>query len=343
MLPQPSRPLDKAPLGSESVTIMQPNERKFWYLSAAMLLLLLVLTLFSLIHHDFSARQDESRRKIGAIYMTRSNPFYEIIDEEIRAAVENHGDVLLSRDPALSVERQTQEVRDLIDEGVSLIFLNPVDWQKMGPALEIAHAAHVPVITIDTNVQDSELVAATVESDNYAAGRSCAEHLLAHADHANILVLKHSEARSAADRVQGFRDAIAGHDGFVIVDEAECQGQLELAMPVMQEMLERHPEATAIMALNDPSALGAMAALEATGRMGTVRVYGVDGVPETKELIASGHQLVTAAQSPRSIGRDAAAAAYEILAGRTPDRHIVLPTRLLTSENIGEVDVHAWE
>ena len=322
---------------------MWKRETVFWCLSGVTFLFLFLFGLSALLTHDFSAHQDESRRKIGAIYMTRSNPFYEIIDEEIRTAVENRGDILLSRDPALSVERQTQEVKELIDEGVSLIFLNPVDWQKMGPALALAHAARVPVITIDTNVQDSTLVAATVESDNYAAGKSCAEHLLAHADHANILLLKHSEARSAVDRIQGFCDTLAGHDGFVIVDEAECQGQLEIAMPVTQEMLARHPETTVIMALNDPTALGVMAALEATGRAGSVTVYGVDGVPEVKELIASGHPMITAAQSPRSIGRDAAAAAYEILEGGTPERHIVLPTRLISAENIGEVDVHAWE
>lgn len=322
---------------------MKPNERNFWYLAIVSFLLLFSLAISSLAKQDLSAHQNEFRRKIGAIYMTRSNPFYEIIDEEIRTAVENHGDVLLSRDPALSVERQTAEVKELIDEGVSLIFLNPVDWQKMGPALALAHDAHVPVITIDTNVQDSALVAATVESDNYAAGVSCAEHLLAHADHANILLLKHSEARSAVDRIQGFCDTIAGHPGFAIVGEAECQGQLELAMPAAEELLAAHPETTTIMALNDPSALGVMAALASTGRMDDITVYGVDGVPEVKELIASGHHLVTAAQSPRSIGRDAAAAAYELLDGGTPDRHIVLPTRLITPENIGEVDVNAWE
>ena len=322
---------------------MKSRERNFWYLATVAVLLLAAYAVNSLAHYDFSARQTESRRKIGAIYMTRSNPFYEIIDEEIRTAVENHGDVLLSRDPALSVERQTAEVKELIDEGVALIFLNPVDWQKMGPALELAHAAHVPVITIDTNVQDATLVAATVESDNYAAGVSCAEHLLAHADHANILLLKHSEARSAVDRIQGFCETMAGHEGFTIVGEAECQGQLELAMPATQKLLAAHPETTAIMALNDPTALGVMAALESAGRADDVTVYGVDGVPEVKELIASGHHLITAAQSPRSIGRDAAAAAYEILEGTTPDRHIVLPTRLITPDNIGEVDVNAWE
>ena len=166
---------------------MKRRVRSFWWLFIAVLVFCGVWAGQALLHHDFSARQDESRRKIGAIYMTRSNPFYEIIDEEIRTAVENHGDVLLSRDPALSVERQTAEVKELIDEGVVLIFLNPVDWQKMGPALALAQEAHVPVITIDTNVQDGALVAATVESDNYAAGVRCAEHLLSHADHANIL------------------------------------------------------------------------------------------------------------------------------------------------------------
>ena len=63
-------------------------------------------------------------------------------------------------------------------EGVSVIFLNPVDFERMGPALEAARAAHIPVVTIDTNVQDSDFVASTIETDNYAAGRACAEHLL---------------------------------------------------------------------------------------------------------------------------------------------------------------------
>ena len=49
--------------------------------------------------NDYSLRQNEHRRKLGAVYMTLNNPFYEVIDEEIRTVVENHGDVLISRDP----------------------------------------------------------------------------------------------------------------------------------------------------------------------------------------------------------------------------------------------------
>ena len=179
----------------------------------AIIIICLALGALSAPQRDLSAKQEEHQKRFGAVYMTLNNPFYEIIDEEIRTEVEKHGDVLLSRDPALSVEKQTEEIEDLIREGVSVIFLNPVDFERMGPALEAARAAHIPVVTIDTNVQDSDFVASTIETDNYAAGRACAEHLLQHADHANILLLKHSSAHSAVDRITGFRQTIAGHPG----------------------------------------------------------------------------------------------------------------------------------
>ncbi|MGO5130865.1 sugar ABC transporter substrate-binding protein [Mitsuokella jalaludinii] len=293
--------------------------------------------------YDFSARQEEHQKKFGAVYMTLNNPFYEIIDEEIRTDVENHGDVLLSRDPALSVEKQTEEVKDLIREGVSVIFLNPVDFERMGPALEAARQARVPVITIDTNVQDSDYVASTIETDNYAAGVACANHLLETATHANILLLKHSTARSAVDRIAGFRQTLAGQPGFQIIDETECEGQLERAMPAMQEMLARHPEADTVMALNDPSALGAMAALEACGRLQGFRVYGVDGVPETKELILAGRMTATAGQSPRRIGQLAAHQAYRLLAGEPVEQLIQLPIHLWTKENLSSAQIKEWD
>ena len=89
--------------------------------------------------YDFNVgvcvKQNEHRRKLGAVYMTLNNPFYEVIDAEIRTVVENHGDVLISRNPALDVDKQIEEIKNLIDDGVELIFINPVDWTKIEPAL----------------------------------------------------------------------------------------------------------------------------------------------------------------------------------------------------------------
>ncbi|MBR0288226.1 MAG: sugar ABC transporter substrate-binding protein [Selenomonadaceae bacterium] len=305
-------------------------------------LALLTAGFYHFIQTDYSLRQNEHRRKLGAVYMTLNNPFYEIIDEEIRTIVENHGDILISRDPALNVERQMEEIRELIDLGVELIFINPVDWTKIEPALELAHAAKIPVIAIDTNVEDDSLVVCTVVSDNYNAGVQCAEHLLKNSSGGKIALLKHSQARSSIDRIQGFLDKIAESKNFQVVAESECLGQLEVAMPVMEKMIRTHPEINIVMALNDPAAMGALAALQNNNRR-DVKVYGVDGVPETKEMIFSRRMTATAGQSPRQIGKIAADRAYKVLAGEQVEKIIKLPTKLLSAENISAATLESWD
>ena len=306
-------------------------------------LALLAAGFYHFITTDYSLRQNEHRRKLGAVYMTLNNPFYEVIDEEIRTVVENHGDILISRDPALSVDKQVEEIQELIDNDVELIFINPVDWTKVEPALELARAAKIPVIAIDTNVEDDSLVACTVVSDNYSAGVQCAEHLLKNSSGGKIALLKHSEARSSIDRIQGFLDKISTNKNFEIVAEAECLGQLEVAMPVMEELIQTHPEINIVMALNDPAAMGALAALRNENLSSDIKVYGVDGVPETKEMIFSRRMTATAGQSPRQIGKLAADRAYKIFNGEHVEKIIKLPTKLLSAENISAADLTGWD
>ena len=321
---------------------MERGEKYFWGLMVVLAAALAILGLAGLMQQDFSARQNEGRRKLGAVYMTLNNPFYEVVDEEIRTAVENHGDVLLSRDPALSVRRQREEIEELLAQGVEVLFVNPVDWREIAPALEEAKAAGVPVIAIDTNVAEEGAVASTVVSDNYLAGVQCAEHLLQHSGGGSVALLKHTQARSGVDRMQGFCDTLAAHPEFQIVDEAECLGQLELAMPAMEMMLMRHPEINIVMALNDPAAMGALAALRQAGRLDKALVYGVDGVQETRDMIAQGHMAATAAQAPREMGRMAVEQAYKILAGGQPETLVKLPTFLITYENVFDSEREAY-
>ena len=323
---------------------MKKQERYFLFI----LLSLTVVSafcygLYYLTSKDYSARQNEHRRKLGAVYMTLNNPFYEIIDEEIRSSVENNGDILITRDTALSVERQTEEIQELVDMGVEVIFVNPVDWERIQPAIEIAYRSRIPIVAIDTNLGDDRYVASTVVSDNYMAGQQCARHLSEHSDGGDIAILKHSEARSSTDRIRGFKDTLSALPQFRIVDEEECLGQLELAMPAMERILERHPGIDIVMALNDPAALGAMAALKRAGRLSEVKVYGVDGVPETKEMIAKGYMAATAGQSPRHIGQYAVTQAYRILEGEEPEKLILLPTKLWTKENLHEGNPEGWD
>lgn len=109
-------------------------------------------------------------RMIGATYTTLSDPFYETINDEIQMQIKSNGDLLLVRDPGQDQERQNQEIEDMLNKGIELLIVNPVDYVGVTPALEKAREKGVPVILIDSKVDDPELVTCTITSNNYGAG-----------------------------------------------------------------------------------------------------------------------------------------------------------------------------
>lgn len=274
--------------------------------------------------------------------MTMNNPYYQVLDAQMRADIEARGDVLLTRDAAMDHDRQNQEIKELIDAGVSAIFLTPVEWDTARAGLEIA-AAGVPVIVVDAPVQNTELATCSVLSDNYQAGVLCARHLLSVRDSAKILLLEHITARSGAERIQGFIDTIAGHEGFEILGSGESDGQIENAMPVMEELLRQYPGADTLMALNDPSAFGGLAAIEGAGLSGRFLVYSVDGSPEAKALISDDLLTATCAQFPYKIAEEAVTQAYLAIEGRCEQHEVIVPVELLTEDNVDRYGTDGWQ
>ena len=281
-------------------------------LAAAALLLAAGL---AAVTHGVVSQADEPLR-IGTTYMTMNNPFYSVIDEELRLVIESRGDILLTRDPALDQERQNEEIRDLLHEGIDLLVLNPVDYREIEPALREVQKAGVPVVVIDSQVSNPDLVACTIASDNYGAGVLCAEHLMNMCD-------------SAKD--------------FQIIGRADSAGQLEVAMPQMDRLLEQGIVPDAVMCLNDPSALGAMAALQEHGLLEKTTVYGVDGAPEAKSMISEGAMTATAAQSPIRLGQITAQTVYAILNGEDYEKEITVPVELVTKDNVNGYDMDGWQ
>lgn len=306
------------------------------------------LALLVLPQKDLSLHQNEKKTIFGAVYMTLNNPFYQIIDTEMRSLIEANNGILLTRNPSLNAERQQEQILELVNLGAKAIFVNPVDVDNIAPALEKARQKNVKIIAIDTNFPDNNLADCTIVSDNYLAGQQCAQHLLTHRAKARIALLTHHQAKSAQERINGFLASIKDKPEFQVVATADCLGQLELAMPAMEKILQEHPDVDVVMALNDPAAMGAVAALQHAGRLSGTSVYGVDGSPDVKEMIAHGAITATAGQEPRKIGILAVQSAFHILGiknnlpqGTTNSQYqeqkiIALPTILLTKDNLSQ-------
>lgn len=110
--------------------------------------------------------------------MTLNNPFFNVIDDEVRNVVEANGDVLISLDPALDLQKQKEQIHYLIEQDVSALIINPVDFTGLSEELKEAREANIPVITVDTDVFDEDLVAYSLMSDNYDAGVQCAKDMM---------------------------------------------------------------------------------------------------------------------------------------------------------------------
>lgn len=316
--------------------------KRFYKNMTYIIIFFMVLIIFTVTYNIYTA--PVAKHKVfGVSYMTMNNPFYKIINNEILKVVEKNNDTLITLDPELDVDKQNEQIYKFIDQKVDGIFINPIDFEQIEPALQAAKRANIPVIIIDAPVSDESLVNCTIVSDNYDAGVQCAKDMMERLDSANIVLLKHTTAKSAKERIEGFLSVIDNNEKYKVINEAECDGQLEIAMPKMQEIIEETPDIDVIMALNDPSALGALAALEKNNK-NDVMVYGIDGTPEIKALIGRNQMIVgTVAQSPIKMGQIAVENMYNILNGKKIEKNIIIPISLINKENLFKYDEDRWQ
>jgi ribose transport system substrate-binding protein len=186
---------------------------------------------------------------------------------------------------------------------------------------------------VDAPVKDMDLVVCQVASDNVEAGRLAARALAQVCRPAQIVILHRSVNKACIDRVAGFQEELAKYPDMKILDIQEGQGTTEGGRPVMQDLLGRYPDLNAAFPINDPSALGAVSALESAGKLAQVTIVTVDGSREGVAAIKAGKLLSTSAQFPKEIGRRAAEKMYEHLAGKPVEKDIKVPVELIRKDN----------
>lgn len=281
-------------------------------------------------------------RKFGATYMNMSNPFFGILNGGIEEVVGSNGDILITRDPAQNQEKQNEQILEMIDEGVEAVFLNPVDWKKVKPALKACRDAGIPVFNIDTLVYNTDYITSAILSDNYNAGVLCAKDMMSKLDSADIVILDQPETYSITERVKGFMETINGNENYYIVKIEDGGGELEVSMKAMDRIIESGFGFDVVLGGNDPTALGALAALESK-HIKNVLIYGIDGSPDGKKMIRKGILEGTSTQSPNEIGRTAAETAYAYLRGEEIERYVEVPVTLVTQDNLSDFDINGWQ
>ena len=329
---------------------------KRWAAGIAALLLILSMGLISCAKpaggtpEDNPVPQEEEEEeeivsyKFGFSCISMENPYYETLEASIREAIEESGSTLISRDPKGDSTAQIQQIRDMIADGIQAIFLCPVDWEKIAPALTELKEADIEIINLDTQVQDREDVDAYVGSDNINAGVICGEKLIEAApDGGQVVILECTTQNSIIDRINGFEETIAGK-GFEVVERSETGGKKDEAKTQMARILKEQDHITAVMCGNDQIALGALEAIEEAGRS-EMMIYSVDGSPKLKQELAKDGSLVVgiAAQSPINIGKSAVTVALQIMNGERYEKETLEEVLFIDRSNVGMYGVDGWQ
>ncbi len=276
-----------------------------------------------------TAAQDETMdlagKKIAVSFMSLNNPFWVAENETLKAEIAKRGGELVTYDAALNMEKQIAQIEDALASGVDAVILSPYDWKGIKPALESCKAKNVPVVVIDTKVFDGDLVAAQVVSDNYMGGQLCAQALIDKLGTSfKVAILDLSTNMAVQDRTAGFHSIIDKEAGIEVVAAQDGDGSVEAALPIMENMLQAHPEIQAVFGTNDPAAIGCIAAIQSANRT-DILVVGIDGAKDACELIAGGQLLGTAAQYPSKLASKVVEVVNGIFDGTYPaeDKKII--------------------
>lgn len=271
------------------------------------------------------------RKTIGVSVLTLANPFFKEIGEAIAREAGPRGYEVIVVSGDFDPAKQDKQVKDFIVKRVDAIVLSPCDSKAIGPVIQEANAAGVPVFTVDIGCLAPEAKVVThIATDNLAGGRQAGEAMIEALGPAGgkIAVLDHKPIESCQLRVKGFKEVVAGHPRIEIVAELPGGGAKDQAFKAAEDLLQAHPDLVAIFAINDPSALGARAALEKAGKADRVKLIGFDGQPEGRKAIRDGKIYADPIQFPDRIGMKAAQAIVAYFSGEKLPPETLIPTAL---------------
>lgn len=282
--------------------------------------------------------------KFGFSCITMSNPYFIKLEESLRLTLEENGHTLIVEDPANDAEEQNRQIQEMIAKGIDAIFLCPVDWEAISPSLDALIDADVKIINVDTQVKELDKVDAYIGSDNRQAGMICGENLIEKKpEGGKVLILECPTMNSINDRISGFEEVIA-EKGFEVVARRDTHGDLKESINAAEEELKKYPEVIAIMCGNDEMAQGALVAANSLG-MSDVLIYGVDGSPDLKKELKKKETMIagTAAQSPVTMGRDAAKIGMAILNGDKYEKETYEEVFFVNAENVEVYGAEDWQ
>ncbi|MCA1334583.1 ABC transporter substrate-binding protein [Pseudooceanicola marinus] len=235
--------------------------------------------------------------KIGMTFQEMNNPYFVSMQEALMEAADDLGAEVVVTDAGHDVAKQISDVEDMLQQDIDILLLNPTDSAGIEAAVRMAKDAGVIVVAVDANANGP--VDTFVGSKNRDAGYQSCKYLAEElGGEGEVAILDGIPVVPILQRVEGCEAAFAEYEGIELVTTQNGRQDRSVALGVVENMIQSNPNLAGIFSVNDGGAMGALAAIQGSGR--DIKLTSVDGAPEAVAAIAQGTPFIeTTAQFPR--------------------------------------------
>ncbi|AYM64431.1 MULTISPECIES: D-xylose ABC transporter substrate-binding protein [Agrobacterium] len=257
---------------------------------------------------------------VGVSWSNFQEERWKTDEAAIKAALDKAGAKYISADAQSSAAKQLTDVESLISQGANALIILAQDSDAIGPAVEKAVAEGIPVVGYDRLIENKS--AFYITFDNKEVGRLQAAEVFKVKPEGNYVFIKGSSSDPNADFLfagqQEVLKAAMSSGKIKNVGEAYTDGwKPENAQKNMEQFLTKNNnKVDAVVASNDGTAGGAIAALAAQGMAGSVPVSGQDADFAALNRVALGTQTVSVWKDSRELGKEAAGIALALAGGK---------------------------
>lgn len=280
-------------------------------------------------------QEDGEKPWIGVSVPSADHGWTGAVIDYAEAALEMYdvdGRVLTAAD----VNKQSNDVEDLIAQGADAIVILPLEGSPLTPAAQSVLDAGIPLVNFDRELDD-ETYTALVKGDNSGIGVNGAAWLVDKlGGEGKVFMLSGPPVSVTTQRDDGFTSGIEGTD-IEVVGLQDGGYQREKGYTVMQNALTANPEIDAIFAIDDEMALGALQAVKEAGRTDIQYITGAGGEKNFFDAIMEEEEIemATFLYSPQMI-QDAIAVAIDIVNGEDYEKVTVIPAARVDRDNVDE-------
>ena len=294
-----------------------------------------------------SGDSPKGKIRIAVIPMATTDVFWNSVRAGALKAAEEAGDVDIYWNGPLTMndrEGQINIVQDYVAQEVDGIVLAPIDRTALVPYVADAKQGGIPTVTIDSGLDNEEIIVSFVATNNYHGGELGARTLAGLLDdHGDVIMLRYTVGQeSAAQREQGFLDTIRKEFPEINVLSAnEYSGPSEVdAYNKALDLLNQFgDQVDGMFVICNPTCTGVLQALEEEDLVGQVKLVGFDSTSHLAQALADGKLQALVLQDPFNIGYLGVKTMLAHLNGEEVEKRVYTGESVATKENMDEPDI----